>query len=112
MSDSEKMIDFLILSGALEPSGVHEETGELLFSFTEKLEEVSPEIFKKLTDSFQLEILDLWEKGFVEVDITAESPMVSLTEKALDLEARAELPEYQEATLESVIRAMENQAGE
>jgi hypothetical protein len=112
MSDSEKMIDLLILSGALEPSGVHEETGELLFSFTEKLEEVSPEIFKKLTDSFQLEILDLWEKGFVEVDITAESPMVSLTEKSLDPEARSELAEYQEATLESVIRAMEKQTGE
>jgi hypothetical protein len=108
MPNPEEMIDFLILSGALEPSGVHEETGELLFSFTEKLEEVSPEIFKKLTDSFQLEILELWEKGFLEVDMTLDSPMVSLTEKALDIYARSKLSEYQEATLDSVIRAMKD----
>jgi hypothetical protein len=108
MSDPEDMIDFLILNGALEASGVHEETGELLFSFTEKLEEVSPEIFKKLTDAFQLEVLELWKEGFLEIDITLESPMVSLTRKAFDLAARAGLSEYEEATLESIIRAVKD----
>jgi hypothetical protein len=112
VSDSEEIIDFLILNGALEPSGVHEETGELLFSFTEKLEEVSPEIFNKLIDSFQLEILELWKKGFIEIDMTVESPLVSLTAKSLDLEARSELSEYENATLESVIRAMQDYLGD
>jgi len=112
MSSSDEMIDFLILNGALEPSGVHEETGELLFSFTEKLEEVSPEIFKKLTDTFQLEILELWKGGFLEIDMTMTSPMVYLNEKSFDLAARAELSEYEEATLESVIRAIKDNTGE
>jgi len=112
MSDSEEIIDFLILNGALEPSGVHEETGELLFSFTEKLEEVSPEIFNKLIDAFQLEILELWKKGFIEIDMTVESPLVSLTEKSLDPGARSELSEYEQATLESIVRAMKDYLGD
>jgi hypothetical protein len=111
LSNPEEMIDFLILNGALEPSGIHEETGEILFSFTEKLEEVSPEIFNKLIDSFQLEILELWKKGFIEIDITAESPLVSLTEKSLNIDARLELSEYEQATLDSVIKAMRDHSG-
>jgi hypothetical protein len=112
MSDSEEIIDFLILNGALEPSGVHEETGELLFSFTEKLEEVSPEIFNKLLDSFQLEILELWKKGFIEINMTEDSPLVSLVAKSLDPEARSELSDYEQATLESIIRAIKDHLGD
>jgi len=107
LSDAEELIDFLILNGALEPSGVHEETGEILFSFTEKLEEVSPDIFKKLTDAFQLEILELWKKGFLEIDMSRDVPVVFLTKSSLDPIARSELSDYEQATLDSVIRAME-----
>jgi hypothetical protein len=109
--ESEKMIDLLILNGALEPTGVHEETGELLFSFTEKLEEVSPELYNKLTNAFHLEILGLWEKGFLEIDMTSENPLVALTKKALDVEAVKDLDENEEATLQSVIRAMQDYTG-
>jgi len=111
LSDSEKMIDFLILNGALEPTGVHEETGEMLFSFTEKLEEISPDLYSKLTNSFHLEILNLWEKGFLEIDMTEENPLVALTPKALNAEAVKELPENEEVTLQSVIKAMQDNTG-
>jgi hypothetical protein len=78
MSLSSEMIDKLILAGALEVAGIHETTGELLYSFTPKLKQVAPEIFNGVIDHFYTGILHLWELGFLDMDITEREPSVAV----------------------------------
>lgn len=77
-------VEKLILAGALEPAAIDKDTGEVLYSFTSKLEEVSPELHKKLTNSIMSATMHLWELGFLNMDLTDPDPIISLTEKAYD----------------------------
>jgi len=100
-----EMIDHLILNGGLEVAGVDEKTGELLYNFTEELERVSPELFARLENLFYLEIMELWERGFLDVSLLSEQPMVSVTPKALSDETKT-LPDNLFMTLSNVLSAM------
>ena len=84
MENEDKLIEELILKGALEVAGIDLETGEPLYNFTEKLKDVDPELHQETFNFFSGEALKLWEKGFLDMDITAENPIVRLTEKALN----------------------------
>jgi hypothetical protein len=61
VSDFDKML----LLGLIEPAALDPETGEMLYSFSKDLEQ-------------------LWELGFISMDVTHQNPMVSLTPKAFD----------------------------
>lgn len=82
MSDS--MIDKMILEGVIEISGVDGENGELLYSFTPKLKDKYPVIYREMQTSLSKEMMDLWADGFVTMDVTLENPLVGLTKKAFD----------------------------
>jgi len=85
MDDREKkIIDKLILDGALQMSGVDSETGEILYQFTPKLKEVMPELYNEHLNFVNAELMRLWEKGFVNMDLMSDSPIVTLAEKAFD----------------------------
>lgn len=94
--EAENFVDELILSGAVEVSGVDPSTGELLFTFTQKLAESHPELYQRITDSFHAEIMHLWELGYVEMDPSLTNPIVTITEKGLNAVEVAKLdPQYQ-----------------
>jgi hypothetical protein len=57
-----------------------------------------------MTDSFYKELLGLWEKGFITMDITEENPAVSITEKALNALEVGELNIEQRLHLEDIIK--------
>lgn len=82
MNESE--IDKLILSGALEPAAIDNETGEMLYQFTEKLENINPELHAKIENAIMRMTMQLWELGFVQINLTDDDPTISLTEKAFD----------------------------
>jgi len=48
MSEAGDKIEDLILSGALEVSGIDIDTGEMLYNFTDKLKDINPDLFKNL----------------------------------------------------------------
>jgi hypothetical protein len=73
----------LIDKGAVSFEGFAED-GEPLYRFTEKLEDVSPDLYKMHMSMLNTEIMALWEKGFVDMDLFEESPTVKLTKKAFD----------------------------
>jgi hypothetical protein len=102
----ENIIDFLILEGAVEMAGIDPDTGEMLYGLTEKLESVAPEIFSKIMEQFHREILDLWAQGFLEMNITEVSPMVRITERALDDDAVSQLSRQQQLNLREIIAAL------
>lgn len=86
MNDEDRMImEYLILNGALEPAGVSE-TGEPLYNFTPKLKDVMPVLYKEHMNHVNAELMRLWEKGFITMNLFDENPVVRLAEKAFDQE--------------------------
>lgn len=104
--DEEAQIEKMILDGSLEVSGIDEDTGEFLYTFTEKLAEQYPELYQETQTYFSKEMMFLWENNFVAMDVTDSNPMVSLTEKALDKEEISKLAPEVQAMLKEVIRVL------
>lgn len=102
----DEFFDDLILQGAVEVAGIDPETGDFLYSFTEKIHEVAPEIAKKSEEFFNSAIYYLWELGFINMDITSNSPTVSLNEKALDQQEVSKLDPELRMILRTIIDAL------
>lgn len=60
---TEAMIEHLILQNAIEISGFDEETGEMLYSITDKLEEVHPRLYKELKLDFERHMFEMIDQG-------------------------------------------------
>lgn len=104
VENEDKLIEELILKGALEVAGIDIETGEPLYNFTEKLKDVSPELHDQVFTFFSQEALDLWQKGFIDMDITQSNPEVRLTPKALDAIEVMKLEKDKQFTLKQIIQ--------
>lgn len=90
MSLDSNLFDKLILEGGMEFAGVDSD-GEILYSFTQKLAEIDPDLHNRFMSRLREDISALWVNGFVEVDMTASDPLVVLTELAFDKEKVASL---------------------
>jgi hypothetical protein len=99
-----EIIDHLILSGALEACGIDMENGEMLYNFTDKLQQVDPLLHDEFQRYFTSETMALWEHGFIEMDITLDQPLVSLTQKAFDSAEVLKLNKDHQYTLKEIIR--------
>jgi hypothetical protein len=97
-------IEDLILSGALEPAGIDSETGEMLYTFTDKLKEVSPILYREVNNMFTSHVMKFWELGIVNMDIMSENPIVTLTEKSFDESIINTLNEDEAYTLNEIKR--------
>jgi hypothetical protein len=80
--DYTDIFDMLILNGAIEVIGLDPISGEFLYSMTEKMIEIMPEVYQEHLNQVNHQIMGLWEDGFVTVDLLDENPMVNLTDKA------------------------------
>ncbi|MEY3378245.1 MAG: hypothetical protein RLZZ328_1405 [Bacteroidota bacterium] len=98
------MIEDLILNGGLEVAGIDVETGELLYTFTDKLKDVNPELHKEFTNYFHSEMMSLWVNGFIEMDVTGENPQVFITDKAMDESEISKLSKENRLTLKEIIK--------
>jgi hypothetical protein len=104
VDDSEKLIEDLILKGALEVAGIDIETGEPMYNFTEKLKDVDPQLHQEVFTFFSAEALDLWQKGFIDMDVTLSNPEVRLTKKALDQIEIMKLDKDKQFTLRQIVK--------
>jgi hypothetical protein len=102
----ENKIEELILAGAVEVSGIDAETGDFLYSFTDKIHEVDPEIARESRDLFNRYMYALWEMGFIHMDIDSDNPMVSLLPKCFVEDEVAALPKDLSLVLRSVMEAL------
>lgn len=104
MDDESQIVESLILNGGLEVAGIDIETGEALYNFTDKLESISPELHKAAKNYFHLEMMNLWQKGFLDITLDEENPTVSITDKALDSNSFDKLDKGEQHSLSEVIR--------
>ena len=80
--DDQTAIDYLLLNGGLQVAGVDEKTGEFLYTFTPKIKDIMPELYHEHMNHVNGELMRLWEKGFVNIDLMSDNPIVTLSEKA------------------------------
>ncbi len=104
----EPTIEELILSGVVEVSSVDPNTGEFLYSFTDKLHEVMPEFLNRKLDFVKQEVDFFLETGFLEVDNPkARNPIIFLTDKAFDEEEIETLSKNKQKSLKEIKRLFE-----
>jgi F0F1-type ATP synthase epsilon subunit len=104
----EPTIEELILSGVVEVSSVDPDTGEFLYSFTDKLHEVMPEFFNRKLDFVKQEVDFFLETGFLEVDNPkSRNPIIFLTDKAFDEEEVSTLSRNKQKSLKEIKRLFE-----
>jgi hypothetical protein len=84
VSYEDDEIKRLVSLGALEQSGIDKETGESLYSFTDKLAIMNPSLHKDISLYFYNETMYLWSHGFLDMDVTSSNPVVRLGPKAFD----------------------------
>ena len=104
MSDMGDKIEDLILNGALEVAGMDIDTGDMLYNFTDKLKEISPDLYEEMSNYISTETMSLWVDGFLDIDVTEQNPMVFLTEKAFDKSEVNKLSKEKQYTLKEIIR--------
>jgi len=105
-SSEDDAFEELLLSGAIEICGIDEKSGEMLFRFTDKLKDLDPRLYDKMTEFFHKELLALWEKGFISMDVTEKNPSISLTDKALNAIETESLTIDQRLHLEDIVKKL------
>jgi hypothetical protein len=84
MDPIDETIEALILSGAIELVGLDAITSQPLYSFSPKIKEIMPELYKEHLDDVNRGVMRLWENGFLDIDLLSEDPFVVLTDKAFN----------------------------
>jgi len=104
--DDDELIEKLILDGGVEAVAVDEETGELLYAFTPKIQKLMPDLYHQHLNDINTNIMRLWEKGFINLDFFAKDPVITLTEKAINQDLVNELSKEDRWNLFEVIRLL------
>ncbi len=104
MNNEDAMIDDLILQGALEVAGIDSQTGEFLYSVTDKMKDIMPDLYEEHLNTVNKDIMALWENGFVDVDFNEDNPIVRLSFKAHDVQAISMLSKDLQWSLEEIKR--------
>jgi len=61
--ENEMMIEHLLLQNAIEISGIDSNTGEMVYSITDKLREVHPKLYAELKKDFEQHMFELIDQG-------------------------------------------------
>lgn len=102
MNFNDEQLEKLILDGIVEFAGL-DNNGEMLYSFSPDLQEKMPELYELVMETHMRDIYELWEKGFLSMDITSDAPLVRITEAALMPEAVETLEPYLRVALEQIV---------
>jgi hypothetical protein len=102
----QNAIEYLLLQGALQVAGINSKTGEFLYAFTPKIKEIMPQLYHEHINDINAEVMKLWEKGFVNIDLMSENPIITLTKKSLSLEEVANLDDRSQWSLEEIKRLL------
>lgn len=106
MDPIDETIEALILSGAVEVMGVDSKTGEPLYKFNSSIQKIMPELYNEHLNEVNNDIMTLWEKGFLDIDLLSEDPLVMLTDKAFDDAEIEEIPRELQIGLTEIKRLL------
>ena len=101
----QEIMDQLILKGAISFVSFNS-NGEPLYTFTPKIKDVMPELYEEHLNIVNGELMNLWEKGFLNINFLEEDPTVTLTDMAFDMEQINTLSYEEKWSLEEAKRLM------
>ena len=107
-NNEDELIKNLILQGALEVAGVDSENGEFLYAITYKMKDVMPDLYQDHIKTVNRDLLNLWEKGYVNIDLFLPDPVVTISEKGIDNGEISKLTKPEIWALEEVKRLLKN----
>jgi hypothetical protein len=103
----QEIIDSLINSGALEIDAMDSKTGQMIFKVTDKMIEVAPSLYESISEQIYSDVMSLWQKRLVSLDVMGKNPEVSPTEFGLDRNNWAGLSEGEESVMNTIMRGYE-----
>ncbi len=106
--DEFDAVDNLILNGGLEFAGRDTETGEPLYRTTDRLKDLDSKLSEEISLYFSDMTLKLWEKGFIDMDVTDRDPMVTLGPKSFNPDSIKSLEKNERVVIEEIIRVLHN----
>lgn len=102
------VVEKLILSGAVEAAGIDED-GKMTYRFTKEAQNIAPDLYNSYMEQFYADLMSLWEKGFISMDITEQNPKVTIiASKFIDDEATANLTQQERNSLHFIVAAMKD----
>ena len=104
MDEADRIVEDLILNGAMEVAAIDIDNGEILYNFTDKLRSVNPELYQSFFTYFYTDVMALWEHGFVDISLEDQDPSVRLTDKAIEMVELNELNKEEQSTLKEIVR--------
>lgn len=102
----DKIIEDLIISGALQFAGIDEQTGEMLYSFSNEIKTIMPELYNEHLKNVNKDIMFFWEQGYLDVDLFEDNPTVSLTNKGINEENLEALTNDQKRSFNEIKRVL------
>jgi hypothetical protein len=108
MNESNEIFNKLVLTGGLRFAGKDPETGENMYVKTEMLKDIDPKLDVALGKYFSEMSMRLWEKGFIDMDVTDANPIVNLNKKSLDPDQVKKLDANERSALKQLIKLLFN----
>lgn len=107
MTDSNEVLEKLILAGAVEVAGL-DPNGEFLYAFTPQMPELFPEFHEHVSRHYSEAITDLWSNGYLEISLDENGDeIVTLNEKSVDPEELAKLDIPGRTLMDAILRSFE-----
>ena len=107
MLDPQEIIDSLINSGALELDAMDAKTGEMIFKVTDRMKELAPSLYDSISEQIYSDVMSLWRKRFVSLDVMGKNPEVAPTEFGLDRNNWGGLSDGEESVMNTIMRGYE-----
>jgi hypothetical protein len=107
MLDPQEIISAMVEQGALEIDAMDSETGEIVYKVTDKLKEIAPAFYREISEQAYRDILSLWNKGLLSMNMLEDSPEVSPTEAGLDRSNWKNLSAGEYGVMNTVMRGFE-----
>lgn len=105
MNEEEAFI-MLLAEGGIKFMGYDKITNEKMYVFTPKIKKLMPELYQEHLNLVNAEVMNLWEKGFLNLDLFASDPLISLTDNAFLSEELIKLSSEELWSLEEIKRVL------
>lgn len=104
-----KILDNLILEGGIEFAGIDSDTGEMLYTLTPKIKDLMPELYEEHINFINNDLMALWEKGFVDIDLFNDDPLIYINNKSYDKDEVVKLSKEERWSLQELKRTIDSQ---
>ena len=104
--NEEEIFIMLLAEGGIKFMGYDQATNEKMYVFTPKIKELMPDLYQEHLNLVNAEVMNLWEKGFLNLDLFASDPLISLTHNAFLPEELVKLSSEELWSLEEIKRVL------